>query len=74
MRSAAAPAWAAATRGATAALGRSPLSARVSRFGLGCAGMGELFRPMPEKEAAELVRVAHEDLGVTLFDTAPFYG
>ncbi|KAA0165305.1 hypothetical protein FNF31_01958 [Cafeteria roenbergensis] len=36
--------------------------------------MGELFRPMPEKEAAELVRVAHEDLGVTLFDTAPFYG
>lgn len=42
-------------------------------FGLGCAQVGGLFQPMTEREAAALFDSAWE-LGVRLFDTAPYYG
>ena len=70
----AAPKWARALGGATASLSRAPHANRVSRLGLGCAGIGELYRSVPEAEAQEVVRYALNDAGITLFDTAPFYG
>jgi len=42
-------------------------------FGLGCAQVGGLFQPMSEQDAAALFDSAWE-LGVRLFDTAPYYG
>jgi len=42
-------------------------------FGLGCAQVGGLFQPMPEQESAALFDSAWE-LGLRLYDTAPYYG
>lgn len=36
--------------------------------------MAELYRSVPEQEAIDMVRYAHDTGGITLFDTAPFYG
>jgi D-threo-aldose 1-dehydrogenase len=41
-------------------------------FGLGCAPLGGLHRPMPERDARELIDAAF-DAGVNFFDTAPYY-
>ncbi|MET8771726.1 aldo/keto reductase [Streptomyces sp. NPDC004658] len=46
---------------------------RVSALGLGTMGMGGSYGPADEAEAAATVRRAL-DLGVTLVDTADFYG
>jgi D-threo-aldose 1-dehydrogenase len=42
-------------------------------LGLGCAPMGNLYRPVSDDEVAALVDAAF-DLGIRLFDTAPHYG
>jgi D-threo-aldose 1-dehydrogenase len=45
----------------------------VSRLGLGTAPLGQLFDRIPHDEAMGTVRAAL-DSGITLFDTAPYYG
>lgn len=45
----------------------------VSTLGFGGAGIGNLYRPLPEAAALEAVREAYAT-GVRYFDTAPFYG
>lgn len=55
----------------TAPLGRSGL--QVTRFGLGCAPLGNLYREVPDDVAHAAIERAYE-LGVRLFDTAPLYG
>ena len=55
----------------TATLGGTGL--QVSRLGLGGAPLGELFEHLPETQAQAVVQCAWEQ-GVTLFDTAPWYG
>ena len=42
-------------------------------LGLGCAPLANLYQPIPEAQAIELIQFALEN-GVTLFDTAPLYG
>jgi D-threo-aldose 1-dehydrogenase len=42
-------------------------------FGLGCAPLGGLHKPMPAGDAKDLIEAAFE-AGVTFFDTAPYYG
>lgn len=69
-----APKWAKALGGCVATLSRSSHAAPVSRLGLGCAGIADLYRRVPESEAIEVVRYAHKEAGITLFDAAPFYG
>jgi D-threo-aldose 1-dehydrogenase len=55
----------------TRRLGRSDLN--VPLLGLGCAALGNLFRPVSDGDAQATIRSAlHE--GIRLFDTAPFYG
>ena len=54
-----------------APLGRTGL--RVTRLGLGCAPLGNLFREVDEEVAHAVVERAYE-AGVRLFDTAPLYG
>src|SRR2546430_10096191 len=54
-----------------APLGRTGL--RVTRLGLGCATLGNLFREVDEEVAHAVVERAYE-AGVRLFDTAPLYG
>lgn len=49
------------------------LPARVGPLGLGCAPLGNLYRDVPDEQAAQTFRTAW-DLGVRLFDTAPHYG
>jgi D-threo-aldose 1-dehydrogenase len=56
---------------ATKILGRSGL--KVTRLGLGCAGIGGLYGDVPEEQAFEVVHRALS-LGLNLFDTAPLYG
>jgi len=47
----------------------------VSALGLGCMGMSSAYGPAADKQQMiELIRSAHDDLGVTLFDTAEAYG
>ncbi|MER6748702.1 aldo/keto reductase [Streptomyces fungicidicus] len=46
---------------------------RVSTLALGAAGIGNLFTPVTDDEAAEAVDTAWE-AGVRYFDTAPHYG
>ncbi|MDH7973902.1 aldo/keto reductase [Sphingomonas sp. AR_OL41] len=41
--------------------------------GLGCAPLGNLYRPMPDHEARAIADAAW-DAGVRYFDTAPLYG
>jgi D-threo-aldose 1-dehydrogenase len=58
------------------ALARRPVGAtglEVSVLGFGSAGIGNLYRPLSDEDAAAAV---HESFaaGVRYFDTAPFYG
>ena len=46
---------------------------RVGKVGLGCAPLGNLYRPL-EDEVAKDVMAASWDAGIRLFDTAPHYG
>ena len=43
------------------------------RIGLGCASLGNLYRPISDEQARATVAAAW-DAGVRLFDTAPYYG
>lgn len=45
----------------------------VGGLGLGCAPLGNLYRPLPDAQAAEVLSAAWES-GLRLFDTAPHYG
>ena len=44
-----------------------------SRLGFGTAPLGNMFRAIPDDEAAATVDAAW-DQGIRYFDTAPFYG
>lgn len=46
---------------------------RAGALGFGTAPLGNMFRNIPEEEAAATVRAAWEQ-GTRYFDTAPFYG
>jgi D-threo-aldose 1-dehydrogenase len=52
-------------------LGSAPLE--VTQLGLGCGPLGGFRGAIPEAEALDVVRTAH-DAGLRLFDTAPLYG
>lgn len=52
-------------------VGRTALE--ISTLGFGGAGLGNLYRPIPEDQALEAVRESFAG-GVRYFDTAPFYG
>ncbi|MEU2789636.1 aldo/keto reductase [Streptomyces sp. NPDC007100] len=52
-------------------LGRTGV--RVPPLGLGCAPLGNLYRPLTEERARQTVRAAY-DTGARHFDTAPHYG
>jgi D-threo-aldose 1-dehydrogenase len=56
---------------ATRELGATGL--HVSVLGFGGAGIGNLYREIPDTDALGAVRRSY-DSGVRLFDTAPFYG
>jgi len=45
----------------------------ASPLGFGTAPLGNMFRAIPDEEAAATVRAAWEQ-GIRFFDTAPFYG
>lgn len=45
----------------------------VSALGLGCMGMSDFYGPADETESEATIRAAF-DAGITLFDTADFYG
>ncbi len=54
----------------------APLGARdveVTRLGLGCAPLGNLFTALTDEDAAATVAAAW-DAGIRYFDTAPLYG
>ena len=55
----------------TRTLGRTPV--HVTRLGLGCAPLGDLFDVISEEQAQRTLQTAW-DVGVRYFDTAPFYG
>lgn len=46
---------------------------RLGKLGFGAAGIGNLYRAMPDAQAASTVNAAW-DAGVRYFDTAPHYG
>jgi aryl-alcohol dehydrogenase-like predicted oxidoreductase len=46
---------------------------RVSRLGLGCMGMSDLYGPADREESIATLRAAL-DAGITLLDTGDFYG
>src|SRR6266511_4505156 len=52
-------------------LGRTGV--QVTALGFGAASIGNLYREVPDDEAAAAVRAAW-DRGVRYFDTAPHYG
>ncbi|MCC5867053.1 MAG: aldo/keto reductase, partial [Gammaproteobacteria bacterium] len=52
-------------------LGRS--ACHVSEIGLGAAALGNLYAPVTDQTARELVDFAWS-AGIRLFDTAPYYG
>ena len=56
---------------ATRAIGSTGLE--VSVLGFGAAGIGNLYRQLPDEDTLAAVRTAYAS-GVRLFDTAPFYG
>lgn len=47
--------------------------AELTRLGLGAANLGNLYRPMSDDEAWEILETAWEE-GIRYFDTAPHYG
>lgn len=54
----------------------TPLGSRgveVTRLGLGCAPLGNLFDPITDTDAYATVAAAWDE-GIRLFDTAPLYG
>ncbi|WP_282701401.1 aldo/keto reductase [Streptomyces sp. CC219B] len=55
----------------TAPLGRGGV--RATRLALGCAALGNLYRPVDDETAAATVDAAW-DAGIRTFDTAPHYG
>ncbi|WP_045555712.1 aldo/keto reductase [Streptomyces sp. FxanaA7] len=55
----------------TRTLGRSGV--RVTELAYGAAVIGNLFRPVPDEEAAAAIDAAW-DAGIRTFDTAPHYG
>jgi D-threo-aldose 1-dehydrogenase len=55
----------------TATLGRSKVG--VTALALGCAGIGNLYRPVTDEAALATVEAAW-DAGIRTFDTAPHYG
>jgi len=55
----------------TRPLGRTGLI--VSELGFGCAPLGDEYGALDDAEATRLVHAAI-DAGITLFDTAPYYG
>lgn len=57
----------------TRRVGRSSLMLGGTGLGLGSAGLGGLYRALPEEAAQATIRAAWE-AGVRYFDTAPFYG
>jgi D-threo-aldose 1-dehydrogenase len=50
-----------------------PLPFSLPRLGMGCAGIGNLYRPVSDAEAEATVAAALE-AGIRYFDAAPFYG
>jgi len=48
-------------------------SIKVSAMGFGSAPLGNMYAAFTDEQASETVRAAYR-AGVTLFDTAPFYG
>jgi D-threo-aldose 1-dehydrogenase len=46
---------------------------KLGRLGLGCAGIGNLYRALPDSRATATVEAAW-DAGIRYFDTAPHYG
>ena len=50
-----------------------PRGAQVTRIGLGCAPIGNLFAAVSDSDAAATVDAAWDE-GIRLFDTAPLYG
>ncbi len=48
-------------------------TARLSVLGFGGGAIGELWTPIPERQATETVAAAHA-AGISYFDTAPWYG
>lgn len=55
----------------TTALGRTGM--QVAPVSFGTAPLGQLFGPVPEERGAAVVAEAI-DLGITFFDTSPYYG
>ncbi|MDT0570027.1 aldo/keto reductase [Streptomyces sp. DSM 3412] len=55
----------------TRTLGRTEV--RVTELAYGAAGIGNLFRPVPDEVAAAAIDAAW-DAGIRTFDTAPHYG
>ncbi|UUU19839.1 aldo/keto reductase [Streptomyces sp. DSM 40750] len=55
----------------TRVLGRTDV--RVTELAYGAAGIGNLYRPVPDEEAAAAIDAAW-DAGIRTFDTAPHYG
>lgn len=65
-----------AGRDRVAMIGRGALGRRgvtVTRLGLGCAPLGNLYQPLTEEDAVATVAAAW-DAGIRYFDTAPLYG
>lgn len=58
-------------REGTAVLGRSGVA--VTRLGLGCASVGNLYRALDDEAAAATLDAAWE-AGIRYYDTAPHYG
>ena len=52
-------------------LGRTGLN--VTTLGFGCPPLGDIYEVLDDQTALDTVKAA-ADSGVTLFDTAPFYG
>jgi D-threo-aldose 1-dehydrogenase len=46
---------------------------RVTRMGMGCATLGDLWSVTPDSQAIATVQASYE-AGIRLFDTAPWYG
>ncbi len=45
----------------------------VTRMGLGCATLGDLWEVIPDRQAFDTIDASY-DLGIRFYDTAPWYG